>query len=61
MVDYLYKLSEIDDTHEAYTANGKVVASASILGLWKDCPPVKEPLGLYRPIALSTRHYRRGA
>lgn len=35
MINYLYKLGEIDDNHEAYTSNGQVAASASIVGLRK--------------------------
>ena len=35
MVNYLYKLGDIDANHEAYRGAGKVVASQSIKGLAK--------------------------
>ncbi|MBT3359473.1 MAG: malonyl-CoA decarboxylase [Rhodospirillales bacterium] len=35
MINYLYKLSNIDANHEAYTGSGKVVASSSIKGIAK--------------------------
>lgn len=33
MVNYLYKLSHLEDNHEAYTTNGKVAVSSSIRSL----------------------------
>ncbi len=36
MINYLYKLSDIDDNHEAYTGQGRIVASSSVKGLLKD-------------------------
>ena len=33
MINYLYKLSDIDDNHEAYTAKGRVAVSSGIKGL----------------------------
>ena len=33
MINYLYKLSDIDDNHEAYTAKGRVTVSSAIRGL----------------------------
>ncbi|MDE2571428.1 MAG: malonyl-CoA decarboxylase, partial [bacterium] len=33
MVNYLYKLDQIDANHEAYAAEGRVIASSSIRGL----------------------------
>jgi malonyl-CoA decarboxylase len=35
MVNYLYKLSEIDDNHEAYTGAGEVIVSSAVKGLLK--------------------------
>lgn len=35
MVNYLYRLSEIEDNHEAYTGQGEVRASAAVRGLIK--------------------------
>jgi len=35
MVNYLYKLSDIDDNHEAYTGHGRVTMSAAVRGLLK--------------------------
>ncbi len=36
MINYLYKLSEIDANHEAYRGQGKIVTSAAIRALSKD-------------------------
>ena len=33
MVNYNYRLAEIDDNHEAYSAEGRVAASAAVTGL----------------------------
>ena len=33
MINYLYKLGEIDDNHEAYTGAGKIAASSAIRAL----------------------------
>jgi malonyl-CoA decarboxylase len=33
MINYLYKLGDIDDNHEAYTGAGKVAASSAIRSL----------------------------
>ena len=30
MINYLYRLSEIEDNHEAYTGEGRIVASPAI-------------------------------
>jgi malonyl-CoA decarboxylase len=30
MINYLYRLAEIEDNHEAYTGDGRVVASVTI-------------------------------
>jgi malonyl-CoA decarboxylase len=30
MINYLYRLSDIEDNHEAYTGEGRVVASVGI-------------------------------
>lgn len=35
MINYLYKLGEIDDNHEAYTGAGKIAASSAIRSLAK--------------------------
>jgi malonyl-CoA decarboxylase len=35
MVNYLYKLSDIDDNHEAYSGSGEVVMSSAFKGLLK--------------------------
>ncbi|MDX9859815.1 MAG: malonyl-CoA decarboxylase [Rhodospirillales bacterium] len=35
MINYLYKLGEIDDNHEAYTGAGKIAASSAIRSLVK--------------------------
>jgi malonyl-CoA decarboxylase len=35
MVNYLYKLSEIDDNHEAYSGTGEVIMSSAVKGLLK--------------------------
>ena len=35
MINYLYRLAEIEDNHEAYTGEGKVAASSSIQRLAK--------------------------
>ena len=35
MINYLYKLDDIGDNHEAYTSEGKIVASSSVRGLLK--------------------------
>ena len=35
MINYLYKLDDIGDNHEAYTSEGKVAASSSVRGLLK--------------------------
>ncbi|MEQ8585821.1 MAG: malonyl-CoA decarboxylase [Thalassobaculaceae bacterium] len=35
MINYLYRLGDIDDNHEAYTDNGRIVQSSQIRGLAK--------------------------
>jgi malonyl-CoA decarboxylase len=35
MVNYLYRLSEIEENHEAYTGEGRVAASAALTRLAK--------------------------
>jgi malonyl-CoA decarboxylase len=35
MVNYLYRLAEIEDNHEAYTGEGKVAASSALTRLAK--------------------------
>jgi malonyl-CoA decarboxylase len=30
MINYLYRLAEIEDNHEAYTGEGRVAASSAI-------------------------------
>jgi malonyl-CoA decarboxylase len=35
MVNYLYKLDEVDNNHEAYSGDGKIVANASVTKLMK--------------------------
>jgi malonyl-CoA decarboxylase len=35
MINYLYRLSEIEENHEAYTGEGRIVASAPLRALVK--------------------------
>ncbi len=35
MINYVYKLSEIDNNHEAYTTNGEIAASSAVRNLLK--------------------------
>jgi len=35
MVNYLYKLDDINTNHEAYSGEGKIAASSAVRGLWK--------------------------
>ena len=35
MINYLYRLPEIEDNHEAYTGEGRIAASATITRLAK--------------------------
>ncbi len=35
MINYVYKLAEIDDNHEAYTSDGKIIADSAVKGLAK--------------------------
>jgi malonyl-CoA decarboxylase len=35
MVNYLYKLDEIETNHEAYSASGKVAVSGDVKGMLK--------------------------
>jgi hypothetical protein len=35
MINYLYRLSDIEENHEAYTAEGRVTASSALLRLAK--------------------------
>ena len=35
MINYVYKLAEIEDNHEAYTSKGKIIANSAVRGLAK--------------------------
>jgi malonyl-CoA decarboxylase len=35
MINYLYRLSEIEDNHEAYTGDGRIAASPMVARLAK--------------------------
>ena len=35
MINYVYKLAEIEDNHEAYTSKGKIIADSAVMGLVK--------------------------
>jgi malonyl-CoA decarboxylase len=35
MINYVYKLAEIEDNHEAYTSKGKIIANSAVRGLVK--------------------------
>ena len=35
MINYVYKLAEIEDNHEAYTSKGKIIADSAVKGLVK--------------------------
>ena len=36
MINYVYKLNEIDDNHEAYTSEGKIAADSAVRGLLRN-------------------------
>jgi malonyl-CoA decarboxylase len=38
MVNYLYRLADVESNHEAYVGEHKVVASAELRRLARDCP-----------------------
>ena len=35
MINYVYKLAEIEDNHEAYTSKGRIAAGSAVKGLAK--------------------------
>ncbi len=35
MINYVYKLAEIDDNHETYTSKGRIAADSAVKGLVK--------------------------
>src|SRR6185295_7106067 len=44
MVNYLYRLGDVEDNHESYVREHRVVASRQLIKLARDCPLFAEPV-----------------